>query len=68
MDRAAVGQVVSNNEHEARRRVDAACSMIASAYRLYPLEPRQTIQSVRTAITMGAEEMALDLAEEADRA
>lgn len=52
---------------EARRREEKAMSLIRSAYRLHPLEPARTIQKVRTAIAWGAEEMAEDLVQEAQR-
>ena len=53
---------------EAQRRVDAACRMISSAYRLHPLDPKETVSSVQSAIAIGAEQLAEDLAEEAFRA
>lgn len=52
---------------EAKRREEKAMDLIRSAYRLHPLEPAQTIQKVRTAIAWGAEELAEDIACEAQR-
>jgi hypothetical protein len=48
---------------EAQRRVRQACHLIASAYRLADLDPRQTIEAVKTAIIEGAEEAAEDIRE-----
>ena len=55
------------NEKEAQRRVDQACLLIRSAYRLADLRPQETLASVRSAIVAGAEEAAEDTAEEARR-
>lgn len=56
---------MDNDEREAQRRVDQACRLIASAYRLYPLDPKRTVSHVQSAISMGAEQMAEDITEEA---
>jgi hypothetical protein len=50
-------------EREAQRRVDEACRLIRSAYRLHTLDPRETLLSVRTAISWGAEQQAADIDE-----
>lgn len=50
---------------EAQRRVEQACSLIRSAYRLEALEPKDTISRVQTAIAWGAEQQAEDIREEA---
>lgn len=55
----------SLDEQEAQRRVRVACDLIERAYRLHPLDPKETIQSVRFAISAGAEQMAEDLADDA---
>lgn len=49
------------NEREAQRRVDNACALIRSAYRLADLDPKQTISQVETAIIWGAEQAAEDI-------
>jgi hypothetical protein len=54
---------VTNNEREAQRRVNKACSLIRSAYRLADLDPAETLLSVRTAIVWGAEQAAVDVAD-----
>lgn len=55
----------SLDEQEAQRRVNQACDLIRSAYRLYTLDPKQTIQSVRSSIAWGAELQAEDTADDA---
>jgi hypothetical protein len=52
-------------QREAERRIETACDLIRSAYRLHPLDPQETLSHVQTAIGWGAEEMASDLREEA---
>lgn len=56
---------MTNNGREAQRRVDQACNLIASAYRLADLEPESTVRRVRAAIVSGAEQHAADTAEAA---
>jgi hypothetical protein len=55
---------MDNDERQARLRVSEACRLITSAYRLYPLRPQETIDSVKTAIVIGMERMAEDITEE----
>ena len=50
------------NRKEAQRRVDRACDLIRSAYRLETLDPNETLLSVRAAIKWGAEQQAEDVA------
>lgn len=56
-----------NLEQEAQRRVTQACDLIRSAYRLHTLNPEETISAVKTAITLGAEAQAADVAEDVAR-
>ncbi len=58
---------MSNNEREAHRRVDEACALIRSAYRLASLTPADTLANVRMAIASGEEQYANDLADELRR-
>ncbi len=51
------------DEQEAIRRVESACRLIRSAYRLHTLDPAETLHSVKTAIAWGAEQQAEDIAE-----
>ncbi len=51
------------DEREARRRIEEACALIRSAYRLYTLDPQETLSSVRTSIVWGVEQQAEDIAE-----
>lgn len=53
---------------EAQRRVEQACDLIRSAYRLDTLDPKDTISRVQTAIVWGVEQQAEDIREEAFRA
>lgn len=55
-------------DHEAQRRIDQACDLIRSAFRLGASDPKQTIQRVRAAISSGAEQYAQDMSDEADSA
>ncbi len=59
---------MTTDEKTARDRVQQACRMIRSAYRLHPLDPVDTIISVRSAIEAGTEDLAADLMERARRA
>lgn len=54
----------NRNAQEAQRRVDQACGLIASAYRLETLDPKATIAQVRCAIVKGAEQQAEDTADD----
>jgi hypothetical protein len=56
---------VSNTEREAKRRIDAACDQIRSAYRLHTFDPKDTLLAVRTAIAWGVEQQAEDAREDA---
>ena len=53
---------------EAQRRVDQACDLIRSAYRLESLNPKDTIAAVKSAIAWGAEQQADDIARDASAA
>ena len=53
------------DRQEAQRRVNKACDLIRSAYRLHTLDPKQTIESVRTSIAWGVELQAEDAADDA---
>jgi hypothetical protein len=55
-------------QSEAQRRVDQACDLIRSAYRLETLNPNDTITAVTSAIAWGAEQQADDIAREASTA
>lgn len=59
---------MNGDEREARRRIEQALRLIESAYRLYSLDPKQTVSNVQAAIAIGAEEQAEDIAEAAFRA
>jgi hypothetical protein len=50
---------------EAQRRVCVACDLIRRAYRLETLDPRETVDAVRSAIAWGVEQQAEDAREEA---
>jgi hypothetical protein len=52
---------MTDDERIARERVAAACALIRSAYRLHPLDPRETVRAVVSALTAGAEDMAADI-------
>ena len=53
--------LIDPNRSEAERRVDQACRQIASAYRLYDLDPADTIFKVKSAIIEGAQDAADDI-------
>jgi hypothetical protein len=59
---------VTNTEREAQRRVNEACRLIASAYRLEYLVPSETVNAVRSAIVAGMEQATEDAREEANAA
>ena len=50
---------------EAQRRVEKACRLIQSAYRLESLDPKDTMSRVKSAIAAGVEQQADDIREEA---
>lgn len=60
--------MMDNDEREARRRVEEAMRLIASAYRLHPIDPRDTVARLRSAIAYGVEEQAEDIKEAARNA
>ncbi len=51
------------DERIAFERLDRACDLIRSAYRLHPLDPAMTVSRVKGAITSGMEDAAEDMAE-----
>ena len=56
------------NRVEGMRRVDEACSLISSAVRLGRIDGDEVVKAVRAAISVGADMLADDIREEADRA
>lgn len=58
---------MSTDERIARQRVDQACQLIRSAYRLHSLDPVETILQVKGSIKWGAQLQAQDIEEAADR-
>lgn len=54
---------MSTDERVARERVEQACSLIQSAYRLHTLDPAETVRAVKAAIEAGVEQQAGDVVE-----